>query len=216
MWVYCLLVLCLKEGETLFPSLLPSFLTPHFHNPLHPWTFSANFLVLRLLSFHFDVRWVKRGVIEPFTFSKAPSRSFEPLSYYQTLLPPPSSPSLLSFFSYMFFAPFYLAGPILPFSSFYRQMCLLEMNSHKGQTLLSSTHLSHLIQYSLRLGLMLVGMELATRHLPYFAIMYSGSYNHIPPHLVIFNLSFYNILTLVCCLCLFSPKTHVVFYLLSI
>ena len=57
-WALSLALLFLKEAPILqwflSPSLVRLLLT---RGATHPWTFSANFLVLRLLSFHFDVRW---------------------------------------------------------------------------------------------------------------------------------------------------------------
>jgi protein-cysteine N-palmitoyltransferase HHAT len=89
---------------------------------LYPWNVSANFLVLRLISFNLDSIWSANQKIEnkldsPQSLQKVESdvasEDVTPLSHSI------DDYSLVTCLAYVLYPPLYIAGPIISFNAYY-------------------------------------------------------------------------------------------------
>jgi D-alanyl-lipoteichoic acid acyltransferase DltB (MBOAT superfamily) len=134
-WLYALAILLFKESYRLQGSTHFAFLVPLFdsrrYGGIYRWQLAANFLVLRIISYSFDYSWArtfyetadtqhsKDNNVQQSVHDGGNSRDQEKLEtrserVSQSLW----EYSFLNYCSYVFYAPLYMAGPIITFDSF--------------------------------------------------------------------------------------------------
>src|SRR3546814_423687 len=89
---------------------------------MYPWKFAANFLILRIVSFNMDYYWALRNETQhKKDDSESADSQTKPVSqltaeeHYALIVKedrPLAQYNLVNFFSYIFYAPLYVAGPI--------------------------------------------------------------------------------------------------------
>jgi protein-cysteine N-palmitoyltransferase HHAT len=175
-WMYAIFILLFKESYRIMHYPSYQFLIPFFHQQrwggMHGWQYAANFLILRFISFGMDVHWHR--LKQQFPLTKIASSSSSAAAGSPTL----SSKEIerkkmmitlssISYFSYMFYAPLYLAGPILNYQDY----------------LLSTTHYQtkvSILIYGLRWILLFVLMEWFTAHFHVFGLLQANLLIHLP------------------------------------
>ncbi|CAM9655021.1 unnamed protein product [Chrysoparadoxa australica] len=132
---------------------------------MQPWTITFNLVVLRLISFNMDIHWSAQG-----GNSNSSGSSSKPSS------PRPSAPSATAYWTflvYIFYAPCYLAGPVMCYKDF-------RANLQRPDSSRQSSAAS-LIPYASRLAFSIVLMEVAMRYYPVFALARSGVFRLLAP-----------------------------------
>lgn len=193
-WSYAIFMLLFKESYRL--SHLPGLqcLLPLFDRRfggMYGWQLPANFLVLRLLAFSFDLHWAfqrsekshgptgevvvsdkekdRTANSESTTKEKKEDLSAEgkvqtitPLTEDADDSPPPMGDfSFVNFTAYMLYAPLYMAGPIISFNSFLRF-------THTPQREIN------VFFYAGRWAACMLLMEFLTNRFPVFSIIQAG------------------------------------------
>jgi D-alanyl-lipoteichoic acid acyltransferase DltB (MBOAT superfamily) len=123
-WGYGLLVLLFKESYRI-KHLFPLILTPLFDKASfggqYAWQLSANFLILRIISFGLDYSWRKQelngqpdsaGISDPDSTYTVQTKTSVPID---------SDYSFINYLAYVLYVPLYIAGPILRYDDYISQ-----------------------------------------------------------------------------------------------
>jgi D-alanyl-lipoteichoic acid acyltransferase DltB (MBOAT superfamily) len=195
-WIYAICVLLFKESYRikLWPGM--QFLHIFFdrrYGGMYVWQLPANFLVLRLISFCFDYLEAFERHCQYEESKKTDAVVHPPVDLHNTnnkteltidektnitknledddnslhnMSHPWSEYNLLSFMTYMTYAPLYMAGPIVSFNSF------LSSSKYPQQKV-------NIYLYGLRWILCFSLLEWMTSRFPFFAIVSTGLLPHL-------------------------------------
>jgi D-alanyl-lipoteichoic acid acyltransferase DltB (MBOAT superfamily) len=172
-WGYAFFILAFKESYRLLSNPQYNFLSIFFnqrYGGMHGWQFAANFLILRVISFGIDlhnVRLAERKVREQ---KKSDSTEAE-INDSGVVSAPLNSQleayNMVNFFSYVVYAPLYVAGPIISFQDYIK----FDNKSQKEE---------FTTKYAIRFIVLLLLMEWSSSRFPVFALMQSGIIPHMP------------------------------------
>lgn len=152
-WFTGLFVLCFKESYRLLYLKEFSWLAIFFdrqYGGMYGWQLPANFLVLRIISYGIDLHWQRQEMDKGDTKPRTISEKYD-FGHY---------------LSYIFYAPLYMAGPIVSYSEFIEY----DYEMQKKESI---------IPYFMRFLFCLGLLEYMTAKFPFFAVMQSGLLPHL-------------------------------------
>jgi D-alanyl-lipoteichoic acid acyltransferase DltB (MBOAT superfamily) len=154
-WLTGIFILCFKESYRILHWKEFSWLGIFFdrqYGGIYGWQLPANFLVLRIISYGMDLHWQRKEIATAKGEVKARviAEKFD-FGHY---------------LSYIFYAPLYMAGPIVTYSE------LIEYDYEVQNK-------ESIFPYSLRFLLCLGLLEYMTAKFPFFAVMQSGLLPHL-------------------------------------
>jgi len=184
-WIFALLLLYIKDlhpSRLSFAGIFGEQYSYLDNQGIYPWRFALPLTILRLISFNLDFYWSccnadKKKKIQPANIKQSSLKDIKSSHTEQIYkaqvkgVRPLKDYSLLSCFSYLFYAPLYLAGPILPFNSFISQI-------KEPQKMLSRRYVCF---YLVRVVLAVALMEAFMCYLPIFAVLKSSLFMSFPP-----------------------------------
>lgn len=105
---------------------------------MYPWNVSANFLVLRLISFNLDSIWAANRKIDKEIDSPQSLHRMkgDGLPHFPHSI---DDYSLLTCVAYVLYPPLYIAGPIISFNDYYHYTKLRQQTESRYLTPLSSS-----------------------------------------------------------------------------
>jgi protein-cysteine N-palmitoyltransferase HHAT len=144
---------------------------------MYPWNVSANFLVLRLISFNLDSIWSTRKIEKEMVPAQSLQNRDTIPEDITTISHSVEDYSLLTCLAYVLYPPLYIAGPIISFNAYYHYTKSRQQTESKLSIyFLSMTHCFpvDVFIYAVRWCVAFFLLEIATSFFPFFAIVKSG------------------------------------------